>query len=133
MAVLRRVLGRGEGTAPVTAAGDAAGKMADEVSAGTPVDAATVCEWLAHAIERGDRPDARCVAYGGEDSDPILVGAEHLTTILVQRGGTRQWFRVEIQEFDPNQLPLHARHHAVLATLQRRATGEVRVFDPGVS
>lgn len=117
MAIVPGLLGRGEGAAPVTAS----------------VDAGAVCRWLARGIERGERPHAGCAAYGAEDCDPILVGAEHITTVLVRQGAERRWFRVEVQEFDPDELPLSARNHAVLATVQRRATGEVRPFDLGLT
>lgn len=94
--------------------------------------AGQICRLVAERTERGNEPteadrsptsrtDVALYVYGAGANDPILVGAEHSTTLLMRQGEQRRWFRVEITEFDPEEQPPWQRDQRISLILTHRA------------
>jgi hypothetical protein len=72
-------------------------------------------------------------AYGADPTDPLVVGHEHTTTVLATNGGRQRWFKVNVEEIQPEQVSVMSTDHDMLVTLARRAGVSRPVFGFGPS
>lgn len=68
--------------------------------------AGAVCRLLAERAEHANQPGAPALhIYGANPQDPIMHGADHITTAIYDDGPHLRWFHIEITEFNPDNLP----------------------------